>query len=195
MKIEDARKAVAAIGILAISLTGFHAQALAASGRINIQTAPEGARYLIVTKKDLTVVRAGISPYFDTAFPTGKYKVCFELDGYAIAWQDSIVATFGSSWVGPVMERSTSAARTTCEDEVAGMKAELGIIKSSVLQTVKQFERPVSPPGTSRDVPPEVVPVAPVMVDHEHDHGTYGSRPRSAQEIRDRLPNRPPSQQ
>ena len=194
MKTEDARKVAVAIGIIATSLTGFHAHAFAASGRINIQTAPEGARYLIVTKKDLSVVKAGTSPYFDTAFPTGKYKVCFEMDGYVTVWQDSNVATLGSSWVGPVMEPLKSAARTTCEDEVARMQTELGIIKSSLAETVIHLERDaLSLEGTSQDAAPAV---APILVEHgdAHDNYNYSPRAKEAGDIRDRLENRPPAQ-
>jgi hypothetical protein len=183
MKTLDARKIAAAIGILAASLT-FQAQAFAASGRVNIQTVPEGARYLIVTSKDLKMVHGGISPYFDAAFPTGKYKVCFELDGYVTVWQDSVVATFGSSWVGPVMERSTSATRSSCEDDVTRMKTALRTIKSSLSSTIKQIERTAAPAGTSQDGQPAVAPAAPTSVDHDHD---YTNDRQRASEIRDRV--------
>ena len=107
---------------LLISLL-FTSTALAASGTINIQTTPVGAKYLIAGSQDMKSVKEGLSPYFDNSFPTGKYKVCFQLDGYETVWQDTIVQTSGSAWVGPVMKKSADASQNTCANDLSGMKA------------------------------------------------------------------------
>ena len=164
MKISDAGKVAAAIGILAAGLTGFHAQAFAATGKINVQTVPEGARYLIVTNRALEKVHEGTSPFYDLAFPTGKYTVCFELEGYVTVWQDSAVSTYGSSWIGPIMEPLKGAARITCEDDLTRMKTERGLVKALVLDKIKSGEI-TFPTGetTPADVTPGLTGTSPLL--------------------------------
>lgn len=99
--------------------------AMAGSGTINIQATPAGAKYFIVSNKELKIVRAGASPYYDRSFPTGKYKICFELDGYATVWEDAIVNTVGSAWVFPVLKRDDTATfPVSCESAASNWIAE-----------------------------------------------------------------------
>jgi hypothetical protein len=166
MKISDAGKIAAAIGVLAAVLAGPAAGARAASGRINIQTVPEGVRFLIVTKKDLAPVGEGTTPFYDTAFATGKYRVCFELAGFQTEWQDASVSTFGSAWLGPVMTLSGGAASVSCADEVTRMKAEFSVIKASVLDKVMQLPYE---PGAAPAAAPGASPARPGYVGYEED--------------------------
>ncbi len=190
MKMSVAGKVAAAIGILAVGLTGFQAPAFAGSGRLNIQTVPEGARYLIVTRKDLRVVQEGVSPYFDLGFPVGNYMVCFELAGYETAWQDSSVSTYGSSWVGPVMKNSGDAGSITCEEDLARITMERNRYRSELLETIKTAER--NPPP--HPLPQEAVaPETPAPISHADDvhyEDRDRSRPRRGGEIRDNLGER-----
>lgn len=143
----------AAAVIIAGSTTFFPPHAGAASGTINIQTVPEGAKYLIVESRSLRIAAGGFSPYFDMGFPTGKYFVCFQLDGYLTVWQESAVSTYGSSWVGPVMKRSDDVPQATCEEVVSRAKEKRGATRTAVLQQLSAMGPLSSPTGESVDVP------------------------------------------
>jgi len=151
------------IGLFLISIL-FSSTAMAASGTINIQTTPAGAKYLIISTdntkivQDTKIMTEGISPYYDTAFPTGKYKVCFQLDGYVTVWQDIIVQSSGSAWAGPVMEKSNEAPQATCADAIAGMKAEQEKINSSLANHSYSMESIAPPTGTFSNAPSAVAP-------------------------------------
>lgn len=186
MRISMSGKLAAAVGILAASLAGSHSPALGASGRINIQTVPEGARYLIVTSRELSIVREGTAPYFDTAFPTGKYRVCFELDGHATAWQSSAVSTYDSSWVGPVMKRSGGAARTTCAGELARMKEERARFRSSIVERFMYMDRTDPPSGAT--AAPGSTSTSSVRLDDDDEDW----REERADDVRDRVRDIPP---
>lgn len=100
------------------------ANACAATGTMNIQTTPAGVKYLVVSAAGMKKVKEGVSPYYDTKFPVGTYKICFQRDGYIPVWQDSVVTTYGSSWVGPAMKKSDSSTTVSCEDMVSHFIAE-----------------------------------------------------------------------
>ncbi len=124
-------------------------RALAGSGTINIQAAPEGTKYFIIESEDVRLVKTGSSPFYDTNFPTGKYKVCFQLDGYQTVWQDATVQTYGSAWVGSPMKQSNNIAQPACEDAIAIMKAEQEESNSSRGQYETRMENSLPSTETS----------------------------------------------